>query len=90
MGGIKWISDWNKSQKNQMIENIKGYFEEEHGENLGNLAAENFLDFITKEIGPYFYNQGLDDAGEMVDQKLVNMEEDIQSLKKAVHHFGKR
>lgn len=42
--------------KEQIIDNVKDYFYHERGEDVGDLAAENLLEFVLKEIGPYFYN----------------------------------
>lgn len=71
-----------KENKEQVIENIMTYFYEEHGEEIGHLAAENFLLFAIREIGPHVYNQGVKDAKVVLEQKLMNIEEDLTSLEK--------
>lgn len=73
-----------KETKDQIKEELKEYFYYERSEEIGDLAAENMLDFILKEIGPYFYNQGVKDAKEMVNQKMVNLEEDMESLERPI------
>ncbi|MCR1834718.1 DUF2164 domain-containing protein [Oceanobacillus caeni] len=73
-----------KEIKDQIKEELKEYFYYERSEEIGDLAAENMLDFILKEIGPYFYNQGVKDAKEMVNQKMVNLEEDMESLERPI------
>ncbi|KPH71751.1 DUF2164 domain-containing protein [Oceanobacillus caeni] len=73
-----------KEIKDQIKEELKEYFYYERSEEIGDLAAENMLDFILKEIGPYFYNQGVKDAKEMVNQKMANLEEDIESLERPI------
>jgi uncharacterized protein (DUF2164 family) len=75
-----------KENKDQIIDKIKDYFYNERSEEIGDLAAENLLDFVLKEIGPYLYNQGVKDAKVMVEQKMMSLEEDIQSLVRPIKH----
>lgn len=49
-------------KKEMMASAIKKYFHKERDEELGDLAATLMLDFITKELGPEFYNQGVYDS----------------------------
>ncbi|MDY0408983.1 DUF2164 domain-containing protein [Virgibacillus soli] len=71
--------------KRQIIEMVKDYYNNEHGMEIGDLAAENFFDFIYKEIGPYFYNQGVRDAKSILEQKIMNLEEDLASLERPTY-----
>lgn len=73
-----------KERKDQLIGRIQQYFADERSEDIGNLGAENFLDFITKEIGPYYYNQALRDAQSAVDQSMTAIEEDLLSLQRPI------
>ncbi|MBU9713871.1 DUF2164 domain-containing protein [Bacillus tamaricis] len=73
---------FSNETKNQILSQLKDYFQEERLEEIGDLAAENILDFISKEIGPYFYNQGVKDAKGVCEEKLINLEEDILSLER--------
>jgi uncharacterized protein (DUF2164 family) len=70
--------------KEEIIRSLQNYFYNERSEEIGNIAAENLLDFILKEIGPYFYNQGVKDTKEMVEQKMLSLEEDILSLERPI------
>lgn len=76
-----------KEAKEQLIGILRDYFYREHETELGDLAAENILEFIKEEAGPYFYNQGVQDAKEMVEQTMLSLEENVQSLERPV---GKR
>lgn len=69
-------------QKAMMIRSIKEYVSREQGEEIGDLAAENHLDFILKEIGPYIYNKGIKDAQTLVEDKMMALEEDLASLER--------
>lgn len=62
-----------KGTKSQAKDQIRKYFLTEREENIGDLAAELILDFITDKIAPYFYNQGISDAHKYMSEKLEDM-----------------
>lgn len=68
----------SKEKKEEFIKVIKAYFEKERDEEIGDLAASIFLDFITKEIGPEFYNQGVLDSYKYINERT----EDLLSIQK--------
>ncbi|MGE5606992.1 MAG: DUF2164 family protein [Bacteroidota bacterium] len=47
-----------KDQKEQMVSLVKEYFLKERDEEIGDLAATIFLDFIIEKMAPVFYNHG--------------------------------
>lgn len=77
-------SKLSKEAKEQMLVKLHEYYELEREEELSALAAELLIDFIIKEFGPYFYNQGIDDAKQMLEEKFLSMEEDLYALKKVI------
>jgi uncharacterized protein (DUF2164 family) len=50
---------FSKEDKQQAVESIQRYFDENMDEPIGNLPAESLLDFITKELGPLVYNRAV-------------------------------
>lgn len=60
---------------------VKKYFLEERGEELGDLAASLVLDFFLERIGPELYNQGLDDAHAWYSRRLEDLEADYRALR---------
>ena len=67
-------------QKADVVEQLKGYFREEMDGDLGTFEAEFLLEFISKEIGPYFYNQGLYDAQAVVSKSIDNVVDAIYTI----------
>jgi uncharacterized protein (DUF2164 family) len=65
-----------------MISEIQRFFYEERNESIGLIAAENAFDFFKNELGPYFYNAAVKDARQLVEQKMITLEEDLFSLEK--------
>lgn len=72
----------SKEEKEYMVVRIQEYFELERGEEIGELGADQFLDYMVKELGPFLYNKGIHDARQMVEQKVMNLDEDLLSLER--------
>ncbi|UOR10350.1 DUF2164 domain-containing protein [Halobacillus amylolyticus] len=76
------IKSLKKEQKEYLKARIREYFELERGEEMGDLAADQFLHFMIQEMGPFLYNEGINDARQMVEQKVMNLDEDLLSLER--------
>lgn len=74
----------SKEQRLQVTQRIRTYFEDEHGQEMGQIAADQLLDFMLKEISPYIYNQAVEEAITMVQQRMISLEEDLYALKKHI------
>lgn len=72
----------SKDEKDRVIHKIKNYFEAELQQDIGGFEAEFLIDFFAKEIGPYFYNQGLSDAQTLFSDKADELSYLIQELEK--------
>ncbi|MEO2207619.1 uncharacterized protein (DUF2164 family) [Paenibacillus sp. PvP094] len=71
-----------KEQQDEAIRTIQSYFQEERGEELGDLAAWGVLDLFMTKLAPYIYNQALSDARTTVNQRMASMEEDLFALER--------
>ncbi|MFY4774927.1 DUF2164 domain-containing protein [Metabacillus sp. RGM 3146] len=74
----------NEENKQDMIGKIQLYFSREREEEIGDLAAELFLDFFLKEVGPFIYNQGIADARTSLNEKMADLEEVLYALERPV------
>ncbi|MFE6074420.1 MULTISPECIES: DUF2164 domain-containing protein [Paenibacillus] len=72
----------SKEQQDEAIRTIQSYFEEERGEELGDLAAWGVLDLFMTQLAPYIYNQALGDARTTLNQRMASMEEDLFALER--------
>jgi len=68
----------SKEQRAEMVSQIKEYYAQERGEEIGDLAAGLILDFIQEELAPVFYNQGVSDA----QKYMHDAAEDLLSIQK--------
>lgn len=62
-----------KEEKLKAIQDIREYFASERNEDIGDLAAEIILDFITEKIGPYYYNQAIIDAKKYINDRAEDL-----------------
>ena len=72
-------------QKDEAIEKLKKYFDKELHQDIGQFDAEFLLDFFSKEVGSYFYNQGLQDAGKVFEDKLEDIQQHLYELEKPTY-----
>jgi len=61
---------------------LRDYFRDELEVDLAALPAEMLLDFLGREIGPFFYNRGLYDAQAVVVKKAEDISEAIAGLER--------
>ncbi|MCP3029765.1 DUF2164 domain-containing protein [Halobacillus sp. A1] len=83
------IKTLTKEQREYMVERIQTYFELERDEEIGTIASEQLLQFMIQELGPFMYNKGINDARQMVEQKVVNLDEDLLSLERPSGHSSR-
>ncbi|KTD88051.1 DUF2164 domain-containing protein [Paenibacillus etheri] len=69
-----------REHKLQITSSIQDYFDTELSSEIGQLASENLLDFMLKELTPYIYNQALADARKVIEQKMNSVEEELYAL----------
>lgn len=62
--------------KSELVAKIKRYFMQEMHQDIGQFEAEFLLEFFAKNIGTFFYNQGLQDAATL----LSKQHDEIQQL----------
>lgn len=73
---------FSKDEIAGLVIKLKGYFDSELDYDIGGFEAEFLIDFISKEVGPYFYNRGLPDAHALFTDKADELGYSIQELEK--------
>jgi len=76
----------SKDRQQDALRGIKEFFIAERDEALSDFQAQNFLDFITGQIGPSIYNQAISDA----QAAMLNNIEDLYGLEKRILPKAKR
>ncbi|WP_299076784.1 DUF2164 domain-containing protein [uncultured Paraglaciecola sp.] len=67
-------------QKEQIIQKLQKYMLKELDVELGQFDADFLLDFISKEMGSLYYNQGLYDAQTVLADKMDSIVEAVYQL----------
>ena len=75
--------EFSKDERAAATGKLRDYFARELDQELGQLPAEMLLDFIGKEIGGAFYNRGVRDAQQLVQQKAEDIVEALYGLERA-------
>ncbi|WP_372836172.1 DUF2164 domain-containing protein [Pontibacterium sp.] len=78
MSEIKFSAE----EKALIVEKLKRYFSVELDQDLGQFDAEFLLDFISSEMGAYYYNRGLSDARAVMQSKLDQVDDAIYEIEK--------
>ena len=74
--------EFSKQQTAVMVNKLQSYFKEELDQEFGQFEAEFLLDFFAENIGAHFYNNGLTDAQDIIESKLLSIDEEIYAIKK--------
>jgi uncharacterized protein (DUF2164 family) len=68
--------------RDDAVERLRTYFDRERDEQLGELAAGLLYDFIAEQVGPYFYNKGIEDAQALVARFADSLDADLEAAKR--------
>lgn len=64
----------NKDTEEHLLTSLQRYCAENFEEEIGNLKARMLLDFCLREIGPSIYNQAVQDAQAVMQEKIAEVE----------------
>ncbi len=78
------IINFTKAERDTITPKIQEYFSNKLDLNIGQFDAGFLLDFFSEEIGPFFYNKGIQDAQTILYKRLDDITEAIESLEKPV------
>ncbi len=74
----------SRAQKQAIVRNVQAFFADERGEQIGDLGAEQFVDFMLNELKPYIYNEAIVDARKIVQEKWSQLEDELYEIEKPV------
>ncbi|HHL2560895.1 TPA: DUF2164 domain-containing protein [Yersinia enterocolitica] len=75
---------FTREQTQRMTDKLQRYLKQEHNIELEDFDAEFLLQFISRELGAHFYNQGINDAIAQVEAKTLDISDSILWLEKPV------
>lgn len=81
--------EFSKEEKELLVYKLKDYFNNELDFDIGQFDAEFLLEFVSKEIGVYHYNKGLQDAQDIFKQKVESVTDAIYELELPTEFYGR-
>lgn len=76
--------DFSREQIQRMTGKLQDYLRRELDVEIGDFDAEFLLDFFAKELGSYYYNQGMTDALSVIEEKMESVTDALTWLQKPV------
>lgn len=73
---------FSREQKDVLVHKIKTYFSTELDQEIGQFDCEFFLDFLTEELGAFYYNKGLSDAQAIVSDKMTDISDALYEIER--------
>ncbi len=70
------------SQKEKLNAEIKAFYLDERGEEIGIIEQMQLLELFEQKMAPIIYNRALDDVKQWFSQMLGNMDSDYYALYK--------
>ncbi|MFC0133568.1 hypothetical protein CR105_22740 [Massilia eurypsychrophila] len=64
----------NKDTEERLLTSLQRYCAQNFDEEIGGLKARMLLDFCLREIGPSVYNQAVQDAQSVMQEKIAEVE----------------
>lgn len=77
--------EFSALETDAMVEKLQTYFDRELDQELAQFDAQFLLEFISKDLGAYFYNRGLQDARAIFEARVEAIDEDIYAIEKDVN-----
>ena len=71
-------------QKNQFASEIKAFYLDVRGEEIGVIEEQQLIDLFCEHLAPIIYNKALDDSMHWLKEQVGNMEADYYLLYKNV------
>lgn len=76
---------FNQEEKDVLTQKLKAYCDKELGQAIGQFEAEFFLDFISAEIGAFYYNKGLHEAEAVFRTKVEEVADALYDIELPTH-----
>ena len=81
---LSQIIKLNDEQKKRLISEIRAFYLDVRGEEIGIIEEQQILDLFCEHMAPMIYNKALDDAQYWYKQQMENLSSDYYLLYKDV------
>ncbi|QWP78003.1 DUF2164 domain-containing protein [Lysobacter sp. K5869] len=73
---------FNDDEKARLVAKLQRYFSEELKQSIGRFDAEFMLDFLSEELGAYYYNRGVADAQAVLAARVDDLTDAMWQLER--------
>lgn len=73
---------FDNTERDEIVDRIRRFFVAELDSEIGNLPAQQLLQFFGEAIGPFYYNRGLRDAQAAFARQADNFNDEIYGLER--------
>ena len=67
-------------EKTRVINEIINFFRHDRGEEIGIIAAENFLDFFVTTLGDEIYSKAVKDCQKLLKERFADLDIELASI----------
>ncbi|MEO9526334.1 DUF2164 domain-containing protein [Roseibium sp.] len=78
----------DKDSRTRLAGRIKRFLGDELDVEIGNMDAEQLIDFLIPSLGARFYNLGLTDARTLLARKVDDINDEFYGLERQVEERG--
>jgi uncharacterized protein (DUF2164 family) len=71
---------FEKPAREAIVASIQRFFVSELDSEIGNISAQQLLQFFGETVGPFYYNQGLHDAQAALARQVDSFNDEIYGL----------
>lgn len=75
---------WSREQKAEVVRQVQHHLREEFDLDLGDLGTELLIEFFGELIGPFYYNQAIEEAAKLVNRQAETLLADLAVLLRQV------
>lgn len=72
----------SREERGFLASELRSYLERECDVEIGNMDAEQVIDFLGEHLGAVYYNRGLRDAETVLSRKLDDISEELRAMEK--------
>lgn len=78
------IGKFSDEKRRELIRDIQNFFYENRGEEIGEIAAGDFLNFVNESLASHYFNAGVDQAIVEVEKSHERLVEELLTKRREV------
>jgi uncharacterized protein (DUF2164 family) len=78
---------FDRDETKAIVGEIQDYFRNELDQQIGAMPAEMLMMFFAEKMGAYFYNRGVHDAQQLINERLDSLSDELFGLEQPTRHL---